>query len=64
MKGKKIPKVYEISATLLTCSRDSRATSHPRIGVRVSPAASEVEASIRATIAVVSVLDDLGRLRS
>ena len=41
-----------------------QATSHPRSGVRVSPAASEVEASICATLAVVSVPHALGRLRA
>jgi hypothetical protein len=46
MKGKKTPKVYEVRITLLACRRDNSTTIHPRVGVRVSPAARESEVSM------------------
>ena len=45
---------------LLTCNRDSSITIQPRTGVRVSPVASGVEASMRTTIAIVAVYNDPG----
>jgi hypothetical protein len=42
-----MPKEKETTATLLNCSRDIRATVHPRIGVRINPEDSEAEVSMR-----------------
>jgi hypothetical protein len=50
MKGKKTPKVYDRSMMLLTWNRERRPTTHPRMGVRVSSAASDVDVSIPASL--------------
>ena len=50
MKGRKTPKVYEMRILLLVCSRDRSTTIHPRAGVRVSPAAREVDVSMLSSL--------------
>jgi hypothetical protein len=50
MKGRKTPRVKEVSIMLLTCRRKSSATAQPRAGVRVNPAESAAEVSMPSSL--------------
>src|SRR5213593_2306591 len=50
MKGRKTPRVKEVSMMLLTCRRESSATAQPRAGVRVNPAESAAEVSMPSSL--------------
>ena len=50
MKGRKTPRVKEVSMMLLTCRRESSATTQPRAGVRVNPAESAAEVSMQSSL--------------